>query len=107
MRKRADGSEFAHCRLVSKEIAYYSRDDVNAGTPPLCVIRFLIIMASTPRRAGQRARKIALHDAEVAFFPAFLDEWICIPKPPAGAAPPGYGWQLRKALSGTRRASQL
>eukprot|EP00974_Lingulodinium_polyedra_P034900 3353122-Lingulodinium_polyedra.AAC.1 len=36
-----------------------------------------------------------------------LDEYVCVPKPPSGTAPEGYGWQLAKALYGTRRASQL
>ncbi len=74
VRKRADGTEFARCWLVGKEIVYYSRVDVNAGRPPLFVLRLLISMASAPRRAGRRARKIALHDAGVSFFHALLDE---------------------------------
>jgi len=50
---------------------------------------------------------VALHDAEVAFFHALLDEWICIKRPPPGTVAPGHGWQLLRALYGTRRASQL
>jgi hypothetical protein len=103
VRMKDDGTTLARCRSVGKEIDYYARDDVDDGTPPLSVIG----MAATTRRRGPRDRKIAPHDAEVGFFHATPDEWICIPRPPAGTAPPGWGWQLWKALDGTRQASQL
>ena len=49
---------------------------------------------------------MALHDASVAFFHATLDEWL-VAIPPVGLRRPGHLWQLKKALYGTRRASQL
>ena len=49
---------------------------------------------------------MALYDVSVAFCHAVLDENIYI-VPPKGEDAPGIGWQLRKALYGTRRASFL
>ena len=95
-------------RLVARGIAWGARHDVNAGTPPLAAVRLLLSLAACRARGGARSlRSIALDDAEVAFFHATLDEWICISKPPPGTAPPGQGWQLRQTLYSTRRAAQL
>ena len=46
-----------------------------------------------------------MHDVRVAFFHADLGEWIVV-IPPPGVRRPGYVWQLRKAMYGTRKAAQ-
>ncbi len=106
VRTRPGGARFARCRLVNKEIAYQARDDVNAGTPPLCGVLLLISLAASWCRRG-RPELVALHDAEEAYFHAWLGEFVCAPRPPAGAVPAGHFWQLREAFYATRRASQL
>ena len=83
------------------EINTYGREDVNAGTPPIAVIRSIVSLAATKK--GRR--HLAVHDVHVAFFHADLDEWIVV-IPPPGVRRPGYVWQLRKAMYGTRKAAQ-
>ena len=43
-------------------------------------------------------------DCSVAFYHAPLDEHIVV-VPSDGLCPVGFGWQLRRALNGTRKAS--
>jgi hypothetical protein len=79
-----------------------ARDDVNASTPPIGLVRIVLSLAASKGSV----RLVALHDASVAFFHADIDEYIVV-MPPPGLRKPGRVWQLRKALYGTRRASQL
>ena len=78
------------------------RDDVFSGTPDSWYARFQILRCSADRN-----RAIMIIDVSVAFMHAEAeDEIIC--KVPAGkkqANPTGY-WRLKKALNGTRKASQ-
>ncbi len=53
VRKRDDGTAFKRCRLVGKEVAYYALDDVNAGTPPLCMLRLIRSFATITSILGR------------------------------------------------------
>ena len=99
--REKDGVRFVRSRLVATEVNTYGRDDVAANTPPVAVVRLVLSMA-----ASKPGRFVGLHDAEVAFFHAFIDEWIVV-IPPRGVRKDGKLWQLLKALYGIRRANQL
>ena len=64
--------------------------------------------ASKRNKLGGHTRKLGLWDAEVAFWHAELPEGTnYIVVPPRGEEAEGMGWQLRKAMYGTRIASNL
>ena len=97
-----DGVTEVRSRLVAMEFNVFARDDVNASTPPLAVIRAIISLAAS--KPGERF--LAVYDISVAFFHAVIDEDITV-MPPRGTARLGYVWILLKAMYGTRRAAQL
>ena len=96
-----DGTSFVRSRGVAMEINTYGREDCNAGTPPIAIVRAIVSLAATKK--GRR--HLSVHDVHVAFFHADLDEWIVV-IPPPGLRRDGYVWQLRKAMYGTRKAAQ-
>jgi len=100
-----EGNPYVRSRMVATQVNMFAREDVNASTPPLQAARLVVsLAASKTQRRGPRF--VAVHDAHVAFFHADMDEWIAV-IPPRGLRREGYGWQLYKAMYGTRRAGQL
>jgi hypothetical protein len=100
------GKEGVRCRLVAMQINTYKREDVTQNTPPLVAVRLMVSRAATlTTTAGQHCRCLAVWDCSVAFYHAPLDEDI-VALPPAGLCPPGFAWQLKRAMNGTRKASQ-
>ena len=94
-------------RLVAMQIAWDTREDVHAGTPPLAAIRAVIAMAaSRPGVLRGRPRKIGIYDITAAFIHALIDELMVI-LPPKGIVQDDEGLLLLKALYGTRKASKL
>ena len=86
-------------RLVATEVAYGSRDDCFAGTPPLKALRLVLSLAAT------RGRRLALFDVVAAFVHAVIDELVILLLP--GGLGAGRTAVLHKALYGTRKASRL
>ena len=88
-----DGVASVRSRGVAKEVNTYGREDCQAGTPPIAIVRAIISLAANKR--GRR--HISIHDVHVAFFHADIDEWIIV-IPPRGLRREGYVWQLKKAM---------
>ncbi|CAK0829183.1 unnamed protein product [Prorocentrum cordatum] len=95
-------------RFVATEVNKYEvREDNHQGTPPLMIVRATLSRAaSSPTSSGQHLRKIQVWDVRKAFFNADLDETIYV-HPGRELCPPGRCWWLRKAMNGTRKASQM
>jgi hypothetical protein len=94
-------------RFVATEVNMQHREDNHQGTPPLMVVRALISRAaSRPNGHGKHTRRIRTWDVRKAFFNAELNETIYV-HPGRRLCKPGYCWWLRKALYGTRLASQM
>ena len=58
-----DGVTEVRSRLVAMEFNVFARDDVNASTPPLAVIRAIVSLAAS--KPG--VRFLAVYDISVAF----------------------------------------
>jgi hypothetical protein len=105
-----DDGAFVRSRCVAMEFSTYDRLDTYAGTPPLKFVKLIISRAATRRKPGEVnwTRLIALYDIVTAFWHADLpvDEPITV-IPPRGEEEPGWVWQMKKAMYGTRRASML
>jgi len=105
-----DGEPVVRSRCVAMEFNMYDRLDVYAGTPPLKFIKMILSRAAHKRRNGieDYTRVLGFYDVVTAFWHADLplDEPIAV-IPPRGEELDGYVWQMRKAMYGTRRASQL
>ena len=94
-------------RFVACELNLELREDNHQGTPPLMIVRAIVSRAgSAPDEFGQHRRMIRIWDVRKAFFNAELDEIIYV-HPGKELCKPGYCWWLRKAMNGTRKASQL
>ena len=77
------------------------RSDVFSGTPDSFFMRFQLRKAST---SGSRA--IMIVDISVAFMHAPIDERVVARVPKGVSTKTGY-WLLKKAVNGTRKASQM
>ena len=93
-------------RFVAKEVAYERRFDVTQSTPPVKFFRVLLSLAAT-RIPGARARLVGIWDISVAFFHAPMEGRIYVHPQDRSLVPEGCCWLLRRALYGTRMASQL
>ena len=96
-------------RFVATEVNKYElREDNHQGTPPLMIVRATLSRAasSPTSTTGEHKRKIQVWDVRKAFFNADLDETIYV-HPGRELCPPGRCWWLRKAMNGTRKASQM
>ena len=83
------------------------REDNHQGTPPLMIVRATVSRAgSCPTSAGVHMRMIRSWDVRKAFFNADLNEVIYV-HPGMNLCKAGHCWWLRKALYGTRMASQM
>ena len=89
-------------RLVAKQIAHGSRDDVTQSAPALLIFRLLLALACSGL-AGLEACFAVFH-ISVAFFHAKMDELVLV-HPPRDKVPEGFCWRLRRTMYGTRRAS--
>ena len=87
-------------RLCVRQYKVEARDDVFSGTPDSWIARFQI-----RRCAADRDRAIAIIDISVAFMHADIEEHIIVKVPPGVTSKTGY-WKLKKAVNGTRKASQ-
>ena len=94
-------------RFVAKQVAYDQRDDVSQTTPALLIFRLLLSIAVSiaPIFCGS-AVVLSVWDISVAFFHAVMDELVYV-HPPRDMVPPGWSWNLRKSMYGTRRATRL
>ena len=104
MNEAVKGS-FVRNRLVAMEVAHGARFDTFAGTAFLkCISR----SASIKNVRGQRTNVLALYDISVAFWHALLPNNKPIAMYPfRGEEEAGYMWQMKRAMSGTTRASHL
>ena len=96
-------------RFVATEVNKYEvREDNHQGTPPLMLVRATISRAasSPTSTTGEHKRKIQVWDVRKAFFNADLGETIYV-HPGRELCLPGRCWWLRKAMNGTRKASQM
>ena len=94
-------------RFVATEMNTELREDNHQGTPPLMIVRATISRAgSCPTSAGVHMRMIRSWDVRKAFFHADLNEVIHV-HPGTNLCRAGHCWWLRKALYGTRMASQM
>ena len=75
------------------------RDDLFAGTPDTCFIKYLLAKAASCKDFG-----ILVIDIFVAFMHARTDEEIYV-KVPSSIKSSKY-WKLKAAVNGTRRASK-
>ena len=65
-----------------------------------------MLSRAASRGLGHKSRAIGLHDIEVALFHVYLDKPMAC-HPPREMKRPGWLWKVKKALYGTRKASQL
>ena len=63
-RKKDGGEPFVRSRLVAMEFNTYSREDVNAGTPPIACVHAVVSLAAT--QGGRR--HLGVHDVQVPFL---------------------------------------
>ena len=80
-------------------MAYGSRDDCFADSPPLKAMRLVVSLAAT------RRRRLAFFDVVAAFVHAVIDVLVILLLP--GGLGAGCTAVLHKALCGTRKASRL
>ena len=94
-------------RFVATEVNDGHREDNHQGTPPLMIVRAIVsLAASRPDSDGVFRRLLRIWDIRKAFFNANLNETLYL-HPGKELCPKGYCWLLKKALYGTRMASQM
>ena len=101
--------DLVRSRLVAKDFAFGGPlEGTFAGTPPLKGVKLIVSLAASKKdgKSGTHRRCVAIYDVSVAFFHADITDWIVV-IPPEGMEAEGWGWQLLKAMYGTRKASQL
>ena len=99
------GTNGLRSRLAAQQFTWANRDDVSQNTPSLVAARLLVGQTSSfGHKVGQETRCLAGWDCSVAFYHAPVDEDIVV-VPRKGLCPEGFGWELRRGMNCTQKAS--
>ena len=92
--------ELVRCRLCVRDFNVEKRLDIFSGTPDSFFVRVQLVRASSDRTYA-----LLIVDISVAFMHANILENIKVKVPPDVQSKTGF-WKLKKAVNGTRGASQ-